>query len=90
MMISFNDTIIKRLKSTYTTIRASANLNVHLITDQHYSRPISCLPLATTLLHYLSLFSVLPDCRHAQGFIALPGRAHACPLPGARPTHRNG
>jgi len=71
-------------------IRASASLNVHLITDQHYSRPISCLPLATTLLDYLSLPLVLPDCRRAPGFIALPGRAHACPLPGARPKRRRG
>ena len=49
-----------------------AGLNVHLITDQHYSRPISCLPVSTTLLHYLSLPSVLPDCRRARVFIALP------------------
>ena len=58
----------------------------HRSTLSHYSCPISCLPLATTLIHYLSLFSVLPDCRRARVFIALPGRrAHACPLPGAGP-----
>jgi len=55
-----------------------------------YSRPISCLPLATTLLHYLSLPSVLFDCRRARVFIALSGRAHVRPLPGARPTRRHG
>jgi len=90
MMISFNDTIIKRLKSMYISFCESYRSLDHRSTLSHYSCPISCLPLATTLIHYLSLSSVLPDCRRAPVFIALPGRAHACPLPGARPTRRRG
>jgi len=61
-------------------IRASATLIVHLITDQHYH--------ATAASHYTHSLSVTflcppPDCRRARLFIALTGRAHACPLPGA-------
>ena len=83
MMISFNYTIIKGSKSMYTSFCESYRSLDHRSTLSHYSRPISCLPLATTLIHYLSLSSVLPDCRRARVFRALPGRAHACPLPGA-------
>ena len=83
MMISFNDTIIRRSKSMYTSFCESYHSLDHRSTLSHYSRPISCLPLATTLILYLSLSSVLPDCRCSQVFIAFPGRAHACPLPGA-------
>jgi len=51
--------------------------------------PYQLTASSTALIHYLSLSPVLPDCRRARVFIALPGRAHACPLPGARPTRRN-
>ena len=83
MMIIFNNTINERSKSMYTSFCESWRSLDHRSTLSHYSRPISWLPLATTLIHYLSLSSVLPNCRCARVFIALPGRAHACPLPGA-------
>ena len=90
MMICFNDTLINRLKSLYTSFCKSYRSLEHRSTLSHYSCLISCLPLATTLIHYLSLSSVLPDCLCARVFIALTGRAHACPLPGAKPTRRRG
>ena len=84
MMISFNDTNNKRSKiNVHELLRVLTFTLDHRSTLSRYSRPISRLPLATTPILYLSLSSVLPDCRCARVFIALPGRAHACPLPGA-------
>jgi len=59
----------------YTSFCESYRSLDHRSTLSRYSRPISRLPLATTLIHYLSLSPVLLDCRCA--------RANACPLPGA-------
>ena len=73
MMISFNDTIIKRLKSMYISYHTTAALSAVCLLPLH-SFTICHFPLSspTAAAHGFLTF-----------FIALPGRAHACPLPGA-------
>jgi len=87
MMISFNNTIIKQSKSMYMSFCESQRSLDHRSTLQ--------LPYQLSASsHYTSSLSVTflcpPRLPPRTGFYSTPGRAHACPLPGARPTRRRG
>ena len=89
MMIGFNDTINKRSKSMYTSFCESYRSLDHRSTLSRYSRPISRLPLATTLILYLSLSSVLPDCPRT-GFYSTPRTCPCVSAPKGQSTRRRG